>query len=123
MIFAVLLAAGVLHKPATCAVAWNNSAKAAQRALVAKAHPRGAFIDANSVIGTDSFSKSGGTKSTSAPGCSIAFILRTGQTMNFWGAWTGTAIRVWSGGISSSRVFPFPNNARVHADGSVGFHG
>lgn len=123
MLLAPLLAAGALHTPAKCAVAWNHRATAQQRAVVTRAHPRGAFVDAHTVVGVDSVTKSGGTTSTSGPGCSIAFILRTGLTLNFWGNWFGSTILGWHGPISSGRVFIVPNNARVHADGTIGFHG
>jgi hypothetical protein len=40
-----------------------------------------------------------------------------------WGAWKDATVSKWSGPVASTRPMPVPNNARVHSDGSVGFHG
>jgi hypothetical protein len=109
--------------PSTCAVAWNHEAGARLRALVVADHVRGAFINSRASVGVDTWSKAGGTSSTSAPGCTIQFILPNQRLFLLWGAWTGTTITKWTGPVSSDLPMPGHGNARVHDDGTVGFHG
>src|SRR5712691_7548794 len=94
-----------------CAVAWNRGASARLHSTIANAHARGAFINL-AVVDKDSFTRGGGSTSTSKPGCSIAFILRDGETLNVWGAWNAGKINLWFGPITSTHVYPVPNNAR-----------
>jgi hypothetical protein len=109
--------------PSACAVAWNQGARAALRALIVKSHARGAFIDPSASIGTDRWTKAGGTTSTSSPGCAIQFILRGGRILSVFGSWKAGTVAAWRGPVPSGRVIPVPDNARVHRDGTVGFHG
>jgi hypothetical protein len=110
--------------PSACAAAWNQSAPQRLRTLVAKSDARAAFIDAQASVGTDTWSKSGGSSSTSSSGCSIQFVLPGGAAaLLAWGPWHAGTIRAWQSPIRSVRSFPVPHNARVRRDGSVGFTG
>jgi hypothetical protein len=91
--------------------------------LVAADHVRGAFINSRSSVGVDTWSKAGGTSSTNASGCTIQFILPNKRLLLLWVAWSGTAIPKWTGPVSSALPMPAHANARVHDDGTVGFHG
>jgi hypothetical protein len=116
-------AAPSAHSPSACALAWNHGAGATLRALVVRSHARAAFIDPRASIGTDTWTKAGGQSSTTTSGCSIQFILRTGKTLSVWGAWKAGSVATWHGPVASGRAVPVPDNARVHTDGTVGFHG
>lgn len=114
--------AGARTTPSACAVAWNKTSPVSLRARVIANKPRGAFIAASVVSGIN-WTKNGGSRSTSGPGCSIQFILRNGGTLAVWGAWAGGVISNWVGPVLSTHRIPFPANTAVHPDGSVGFHG
>jgi hypothetical protein len=107
--------------PSVCASAWNRHASAALHAQVAAA--RSAYIDARATVGTDVWSKAGGATSTSRRGCTIVFVFRNGTSLETWGVWKAGSIESWLAPIRNTRRFAFPDNARVHADGTVGFHG
>jgi hypothetical protein len=109
--------------PSACAVAWNQGARAQLRALIVQSRPRGAFIDPSLSIGTDRWTKAGGATSTSSRGCAIQFILRSGKILSVFGSWKAGTVSAWRGPVPSGRVIPVPDNARVHRDGTVGFHG
>jgi hypothetical protein len=116
-------AAASSPSPSTCAAAWNHQAGARLRALVVAGHANGAFISSRASVGVDMWSKAGGTSSTTAPGCTIQFILPSNRLLVLWGAWRGTAIPKWTGPVSGARSMAIHGNARVHDDGTVGFHG
>jgi hypothetical protein len=109
--------------PSACALAWNHGVSATLRALVIRSHARAAFIDSRASVGTDTWTKGGGRTSTTSSGCSIQFILRSGKTLSVWGAWKAGSVTTWRGPVPSGRAVPVPDNARVHTDGTVGFHG
>jgi hypothetical protein len=120
---APVISAGASPSPAACAVAWNRWASAHLHAVIAKSDARAAFVDARATVGTDTFSKTGGTTSTSARGCSIQVVLPDKTLLTVWGPWQKGTIRSWHGPLRGSRPFPVPHNARVHSDGTVGFTG
>jgi hypothetical protein len=117
--------AGVRESPAsTCAVAWNHGSAVSLRMRVAAEHPRGAFINGGGVtIGTVTWSKGQSPAQTEGKGCAIQFILRDGRTLMVSGAWKDGLITRWVGPVASDRAIPVPDNATVHTDGTVGFHG
>ena len=122
----ITVPAAVAASPAsTCAVAWNKGSSAALRSKIAADHPRGAFIDnagASNTM-TVTWSKTKAAKETHGTGCSIQFILRSGDTVTVFGSWKSGAISTWDGPVPSNRPIPVPDNTTVHADGTVGFHG
>jgi hypothetical protein len=123
LVLAPAASAGTPPSPAACAVAWNRWASPHLHAVVAGSKARAAFVDARVIIGTDTFSKTGGATSTSAPGCSIQVVLPDESLLDFSGVWQKGTIRAWNGPLRSGRFIPVPHNARVHRDGTIGFTG
>jgi hypothetical protein len=116
--------ASVKPSPSRCAVSWNQWSAAGLRKEVAKAKVRAAFIEAHASVGTDTWSRTGGTNSTSAAGCFIQFVLPSNAgLLTVWGSWQAGIIHVWHGPIRVNRRIPVPNNARVHSNGTLGFTG
>jgi hypothetical protein len=109
--------------PSACAVAWNLRAGDRLHLLIARSRARAAFVNSHASFGTFTWSKSGGTRSTSSRGCSIQFILPSRKILGLWGTWEGGTVRTWQGPVRSLRAVPVPDNARVRVDGTVGFHG
>jgi hypothetical protein len=120
---APVASAGGRISPAACAAAWNRWASPHQRAVVGRSKARVAFVDARVTVGTDTFSLTGGTTSTSARGCGIQVVLPDKTLLEIWGAWQNGAVHAWHGPLHSRRRFPVPHNARVHGDGTIGFTG
>jgi hypothetical protein len=102
---------------------WDVAEQLGLHALIAKTNARTAFIDARASVGTYTWSKTGGTTSTSARGCSIQFVLPSKALLALGGAWQRGTVPSWHGPVRSGRVLPVPHNARVHSDGTVGFTG
>jgi len=115
-----LLLAAALAAPTKghCANAWNRHATAAQRAAVERAHVRVAHVAVGEVF-TDTFSKTHGSTSTSARGCTILFFDRS-RTLSAFGAWRRGTVPRWTGPLAG-RAQPRPtlDLARVAADGTV----
>jgi hypothetical protein len=117
---ALLALAAPRHTPSGCAIAWNMSATPAQHSRVAQSNAAAAFIDARVALYTDTWTKTGGAKSTAGgPGCEIEFVLPAGKRLAVWKAWSAGVWHV----VESAASFPVPHNARVHTDGTVGFTG
>ncbi|MFL5913297.1 MAG: hypothetical protein ACJ768_22355 [Gaiellaceae bacterium] len=123
LVLAPVASAATSPSPAACAVAWNRWASPHLHALVARSNARAAFVDARVTVGTDTFSKTGGTTSTSARGCAIQVVLPDKTLLEVWGPWQNGTIRTWHGPVRGHRPFPVPHNARVHSDGTIGFTG
>jgi hypothetical protein len=116
--------AAATSSPSRCAVDWNRWAAPALRLAVARSDAAAAFIDARATVGTDRWSKSGGSSSTSSAGCSIEFVLpRNGGVLQTWGRWQAGSARTWHRLVRFGRAYPVPHNARVHRDGTIGFTG
>jgi hypothetical protein len=120
---AALATATAQTLPSRCATAWNRTAPHALRARIVASNPRGAFINpGGSTVTSVTWTKTG-QSSSSAPGCSIVFVLHDGHVLAVSGAWARGAVAKWIGPVASNRVIPLPTNTTVHPDGTVGFHG
>jgi hypothetical protein len=110
--------------PSACAVAWNHWAPPRLHKIVADSSARAAFIAERASVGTDTWSRTGGSTSTSSLGCSIQFVLPDHRgVLAVWGPWRSGTIRAWRGPVRDRRSLPLPQNGRVRADGTVGFTG
>lgn len=116
-------AAAAPHSPSACAVAWNRTASAGLHAVLAKADAHAASIDPRTTVGRDTWSKTGGTTSTSALGCTIRVGLPAGRVLLLWGRWRAGMIHDWHASLASAHLPAMPDNARVHRDGTIGFTG
>ncbi|MES1248660.1 MAG: hypothetical protein ABUS54_13410 [Actinomycetota bacterium] len=118
---ALVAAVGAPHSPSTCAIAWNARAGATLLTRVARSHARTAFIQDDTLVATDTWTKTS-TTSTQSKGCSIVFVLPRGGSIRAWGRWRGSTVVGWTA-MPAAASFRVPHNARVHADGTVGFTG